>query len=264
MAFLLSMNAICKPIKIVTWAGGTDEEVVAMVQAADEGKINLSDYWAVGDERTVHLSAMAATGVGESHAEQDVTLVLMHAGGYELNEAVASGRNTCSFVVGMKNSLSDYGGYMNSNDAAPNSWDGCARRAWCNNVFKNSLPNSLLPIFKQFKTIAAETYNGTTLKTSIDWFALPAAKEIFGGTATSAGTSTKLSNLTEFNALSQFTWYETEANRIKSGSTKTAFPWWERSLFYNDTGAFCLVDIHGGTTGVAWRGGYGLSPFGCI
>ena len=52
---------------LVTWAGGTDEEIVKMVQLADEGKINLSDYWAVGDTRTVQLSAMSATGVGESH-----------------------------------------------------------------------------------------------------------------------------------------------------------------------------------------------------
>ena len=36
---------------IVTWAGGTDEEIVKMVQLADEGKINLADYWTVGDER---------------------------------------------------------------------------------------------------------------------------------------------------------------------------------------------------------------------
>ena len=73
------------PIKIVTWAGGTDEEIVKMVAAADAGLINLSDYWVVGDTRTVQLSAMSATGVGESHEAQEVDLVLMHAGVYELN-----------------------------------------------------------------------------------------------------------------------------------------------------------------------------------
>ena len=45
--------------KIVTWAGGTDEEIVLMVAAADAGYIDLTDYWAVGQERTVHLSAMS-------------------------------------------------------------------------------------------------------------------------------------------------------------------------------------------------------------
>ena len=90
-----------KLVKIVTWAGGTDKEIVAMVEAADQGVINLSDYWAVGDIRTVQLSAMSATGVGESHVAQQVDLVLLHAGGYDLNAAVASGRTKCSFVVGL-------------------------------------------------------------------------------------------------------------------------------------------------------------------
>lgn len=48
--------------KIVTWAGGTDEEIVLMVAAADAGYIDLTDYWAVGQERTVHLSAMSGGG----------------------------------------------------------------------------------------------------------------------------------------------------------------------------------------------------------
>ena len=120
-----------------------------MVAAADAGKINLSDYWSVGDTRTVQLSAMSATGVDESHNAQTVELVLMHAGGYDLNSAVASGRSKCSFIVGMKNCLAT-DGYMNSSETNSGSWDGSARRTWCNNVFKAAMPSTLLPIFKQF------------------------------------------------------------------------------------------------------------------
>ena len=83
-----------KLLKIVTWAGGTDEEIVAMVEAADRGEINLSDYWSVCDTRTVQLSGISDIGLGESHSAQEVDLVLMHAGRYELNEAVASGHTT--------------------------------------------------------------------------------------------------------------------------------------------------------------------------
>ena len=111
------------PLEIVTWAGGTDKEIVAMVKAADQGLINLSDYWAVGDTRTVQLSAMSNTGVSDSHSAQEVDLVLMHAGGYELNEAVASGRTTCSFIVGQKDSLAE-SGYMNPSSTNSGSWDG--------------------------------------------------------------------------------------------------------------------------------------------
>ena len=253
-----------KPLKIVTWSGGTDEEIVAMVEAADRGEINLSDYWAVGDTRTVQLSAMSNTGVGESHSAQEVDLVLMHAGGYELNEAVASGRTTCSFIVGQKDSLAA-AGYMNSSNTNSGSWNGSARRTWCNSVYKNALPSTLLPIFKQFKTITAQTYNGSTNQESVDYFALPAAKEVFGGSATSAGDATSHSNLTEFNALFQFDYYKTASNRVKKlGKTGSASIWWGRSPYYNTSTGFCRVTSDGtasiGNAGIS----FGLAPFGCI
>ena len=247
-----------KPLKIVTWAGGTDEEIVAMVEAADRGEINLSDYWSVGDTRTVQLSAMSAMGVGESHAAQKVDLVLMHAGGYELADG-----STCNFIVGQKHALSTYG-YMNSSSTNSGSWDGCARRTWCNEVYKNAIPESLRSIFKQFKTITAETYNGTTLKTSLDYFALPAAKEIFGGTATSAGSSTSYSNLTEFNALFQFELYKTPSNRNKKGTSGYYAHWWERSPYYGGSNRFCRVFNNGTADINDANKTLGLAPFGCI
>ena len=244
------------PINIVTWAGGTDKEIVAMVEAADAGIINLADYWAVGDERTVQLSAMAATGVGESHAAQQVDLVLMHAGGYNLNAAVASGRTKCSFVVGLKDSLAE-AGYMNSSNTNNGSWDGSARRTWCNNVFRNAIPSTLRAIFKQFKTVTAQTYNGSTNQTSVDYFALPAEKEIFG--------SRTYSNETEFNALFQFDYYKTASNRVKKlGKTGSAVIWWERSPHYSDSTYFCSVYGNGNAGNRSARTACGLAPFGCI
>ena len=252
------------PLKIVTWANGTDEEIVAMVEAADQGFINLSDYWAVGDTRTVQLSAMSATGVGESQSAQEVDLVLMHAGGYELNEAVASGRTTCSFIVGQKDSLAT-AGYMNSSNTNSGSWNGSARRTWCNNIFRNAIPSTLLPIFKQFKTVTAQTFDGSTNQESVDYFALPAAKEVFGGSATSAGDATSHSNLTEFNALFQFDYYKTASNRVKKlGKTGSANYWWERSPRYNYSTDFCFVGSDGTANAHNASNSRGLAPFGCI
>lgn len=249
---------------LVTWANGTDEEIVKMVQLADEGKINLSDYWVVGDIRTVQLSAMSATGVGESHAAQKVDLVLMHAGGYELNTAVASGRTKCSFVVGLKDSLAETG-YMNSSDTNSGSWNGSKRRTWCNNVFRNAIPSTLRAIFKQFKTVTAQTYDGSTNQTSVDYFALPAAKEVFGGSASSAGSGTSYSNLTEFNALFQFDYYKTSPNRVKKlGKIGRAGYWWERSPYCWLSSSFCCVDSGGAAGAGDVSSSNGLAPFGCI
>ena len=243
-------------VKTVTWANGTDEEIVAMVEAADQGVINLSDYWAVGDIRTVQLSAMSATGVGESHAAQQVDLVLMHAGGYDLNAAVASGRTKCSFVVGLKDSLAE-AGYMNSSNTNSGSWNGSARRTWCNNVFRNAIPSTLRAIFKQFKTVTAQTYNGSTNQTSVDYFALPAEREIFD--------ARNYCNQTEYNALFQFDYYKTASNRVKKlGKTGSARYWWERSPRYSNSTYFCRVGSDGTADFGGASSGYGLAPFGCI
>ena len=245
-----------KVIKIVTWANGTDEEIVAMVEAADQGVINLSDYWAVGDIRTVQLSEMSATGEGESHAAQQVDLVLMHAGGYDLNAAVASGRTKCSFVVGLKDCLAETG-YMNSSGSNSGSWNGSARRTWCNNVFRNAIPSTLRAIFKQFKTVTAQTYDGSTNQTSVDYFALPAEREIFD--------ARNYCNQTEYNALFQFDYYKTASNRVKElGKTGTACHWWERSPFFGVSTAFCRVSSDGTAYRYTASNTYGLAPFGCI
>lgn len=249
---------------VATWAGGSDEQIIRMVQMADEGIINLADYWAVGDTRTVQLSAMAATGVSESHDAQTVELVLMHAGGYDLNSAVASGRSKCSFVVGMKNCLANKG-YMNSTNTNSGSWDGCARRTWCNNVFKNAMPSSLLPIFKQFKTITAETYNGTTLKTSVDWFALPAEREIHGAGYGYDGKGYANNTEAASTDIFQFTWYQTKANRIKKyGTTNYTATWWWRSPVYSSLYNFCSAKTSGDANYTGASTTIGLSLFGCI
>lgn len=223
-----------RPFNIVTWADGTDAEIVAMVNAADDGMINLADYWSVGDERQVTLSAMEATGVGESHVEQTVTFVLMNAGGKTLVNATPSGRSECSFIVGMKNGLSEKG-YMNSSDTNNGGWDECARRTWCNSVFRNAIPSTLRGIFKQHHNITS--WSGSSTRDSADYFALPAEKEIFG--------SVFEANATAESSLTQFQYYVTPANRLKkAGGGATYDLWFSRSRDDSAPNMFCIVNNH--------------------
>ena len=241
-----------------SWATGTDAEIVEMVQAADNGEITLSDYWAVGEERTVSLPAMSATNVGESHAAQTVTLVLLNVGGKTLSNG-----KTCSFIVGLKDCLNEKG-YMNSSDTNNGSWENSARRKWCNNEFKTAmLSTGIGSIFKQHINTTAKTYNGSTNKDSTDWFALAAAKEIFGGSATSAGADTGYSNLKEYQALSQFSYYTDSSHRIKKVNG-SADCWWERSPRFNASDHFCRVGSGGSAYFLNASFSYGLAPFGCI
>lgn len=245
---------------IASWADGTDEQIVAMIEAADNGEINLADYWSVGDERQVTLSAMEATGVGESHVEQTVTFVLMNAGGKTLANATASGRTTCSFIVGMKNGLANgttgESGYMNSPSTNSGGWDSCARRAWCNDVFRNAIPSTLRDIFKQHLNVTADGSSSTTAE-STDYFALPAEKEVIG--------KSKYANSTAESSLTQFEYYKTSANRIKNtGDGGSAGIWWLRSPQPGYSTRFCYIHADGSVSYDGASATRLLAPFGVI
>ena len=242
-------------LEIVTFADGTDEQLAAMLDAHYAGTIDIHDHWTVGDERTITLSAMQATGVGETHVQQTVTMVLMNAGGKKLSDGVTD----CAFVVGQKNMLANNGtregGYMNSSNTNTGGWKNCARRTWCNSVYYNAIPSGFRALLKQFINKSG-TGGGSSsgVEDTTDYCALPAEVEVFGSqTYSVAGEGT------------QFKYYETSANRIKkAGDSGSAGNWWERSPRSGNSAAFCNVSS-GGSAGTNTAGaGHGLAPFGCI
>lgn len=247
---LRAWQAAQNKVEIVSWADGTDEQIAAMVAAADAGQITLSDYWSAGDTRTVHLSAMSGSvpNASESHEAQDVQMVLTDPGHYTL----ANG-NPCKFVVLQKDCLKETG-VMNSRGINSGGWDACPRRTWCNSVYRNAIPATLRPIFKQFTTYAANGL-GSTSAASSDYFALFSEKEVFGST-TYANSSAEANN-------SQLTWFKTSRNRIKRVNGSARY-WWERSPRGGSSDSFCAVtgSARAGRNGASAR--YGLAPFGCI
>lgn len=254
-------NSSCAGYKppIVTWARGTDEEIFAMVEAADQGLINLSDYWAVGDTRTVQLSAMSATGVGESHSAQSATLVLMDSTctGFTLATATSGGKTKPDFIVGLKNCLLETG-YMNSRNTSADGWSGCERRTWCNNVFRPAIPASIRGIFKRFKWKQGKGGGSSSgILETTDYFGLAPEKAIFGR-ATYSQTD-------EAALYTQWDWYKTSTNRIKKlGDTGSAYSWWECSPGSGDSGYFCHVYSNGNAYSNSANSTRGLAPFGCI
>lgn len=239
-------------IEIVTWADGTEDQIQAMMDADYAGLINLSDYWSVGDKRVIHHSAMAATGVGESHAAQDQTWVLMDTG--ENSGYVFEDNTPVHFVVGMKDCFNE-NGYMNSTNTNTKSWDNCARRTWCNNVLPGSFPTKTRNFFKPFKTITVESNGSSTLKTSIDYFALFAEKEVFG--------KYTYGRPAEADALTQIDYYKVTANRVKKVNGSGAY-WWERSPRSLNSARFCNVSTDGEPAFDNASSAKGLAPFGCI
>ena len=237
-------------LEIVSWASGTDEQIAAMVAAADAGQIDLSDYWNAGDTRTVQLSAMAGSvaNANESHAAQSVQFVLTDPGHYTL----ANGK-PCNFVVLQKDCLNEYG-VMNSQNTNSGGWESCPRRTWCNSVYRNAIPSTLRGIFKQFKVRTANG-SGSGVTESTDWFSLFSEKEIFGST-TYANSSAESQN-------TQLNWYKTSSNRIKRRNGSAYF-WWERSPYSGYSSSFCGVYSDGSASARSATSSYGLAPFGCI
>ncbi len=241
----------------VLWASSSDSDVLTMVKAAQAGKFNLSDYWSVGDTRSVSLSAMAATGVGESHVAQTVEVVLMD---FQQLYSYSDGSGKCKVVWGLKNGLAngtsgEYG-YMNSSDTNTGGWASCARRTWCNNVFYRALPSWMQAATKQVNVVAANGSSSTTA-TSQDMCFLPAEKEIFG--------SNSYANSTAESALKQWTWYATASNRIKKcGASGSASVWWERSPGSGGSDSFCSVYSGGSARGNSASYTLLLAPCGCF
>lgn len=248
--------------EIVTWAGGTDAEIAAMLDAHYAGLIDIHNYWHVGDERVVHLSAMEAVGVDESHVAQDVKMVLMNAGGKTLVTPI-NGHTECAFIVGQKNVLADRntsegGNMIDSHATVAGGWNACPRRTWCNSIYKNAFPSTLAGIFKEHQNITANGL-GSTAIASNDYFALASEKEVFGVT-TKANATAEADN-------SQFEYYKTAGNRIKRiGENETRAEWWERSPAdisqYN--WLYCYATESGTANSTGGVSNMDIAPFGVI
>lgn len=228
-----------------SWASASDADIAIMLQKHYEGKINLYDYWNVGDERVVHLNAMSADGVGESHIAQDVTMVILNKGGKTLTTPIGN-VNECAFIVGLKNTLKE-DGYINPTSTNSGGWDSCARRTWCNTTYKNSLPSTLVGIFKEHQNVTGSGMGkGSTV--SNDYFALVAEKEI--------ASKNYIANIDAESSLSQFEYY-------KNGGLITQ-RWTRSPNQYNSNGFVRIGSNEDDTYNDSVTNSRGIAPFGCI
>lgn len=257
-------------LKIVTFADGTDAEIAKMIQAHYNNKIKISDYWAVGDTRTVSLSAMEATGVGESHRAQDVQFVI---GDFDHDDLATpiNGHTKAAVTLLQKDCLMDAAnasnpvngssnsenGYMKTSNTNSGGWRSCARRTWCNNVFFAALPSAWQSIVKTVIKKTSIGNNNSTVLGDQDKIFLAAEIEIFGSTTYSfAGEGT------------QYQYYKNAtANRYKMpkwASNNVSNIYWERSPRSGDAARFCCVNNNGGAYNNSASAANSVAPCLCI
>ena len=99
---------------IVTWAAGSIDKVQSMLDANASGSINIEDYWAIGDSRSVTYSGSAS---GTSTSEWVLT---------DFN-GTSSGGTEYNAVIHTRALLST-SRYMNSSNTNVGSWNNCHRR----------------------------------------------------------------------------------------------------------------------------------------
>lgn len=257
-------------LKIVAFADGTDAEIEKMIEAHYAGKINIGDYWAVGDKRTIHHNAMAATGVSESHKANDYIYVII---GIEHDDLVTAinGKTKAAITIQTERMLyldttteynSSYDtshecGYMNSSNTNSGGWGYCDRHTWCNNVYKKCLPTYIQNMMKQVRKLTSEGSQSNTIKTSNDYAFLPSEIEIFGSTTHSFAGEGK-----------QYQYFKNAtANRYKKPRYSSAYvsgQYWTRSPRSSNSNSFCYVNLDGSAITNYASGAYGIAPCLCI
>lgn len=257
-------------LKIVTFADGTDAEITKMIEAHYAGKINIGDYWAVGDKRTIHHDAMDATGVSESHKANDYTYVIIGIEHDDLATPI-NGKTKAAITIQTERMLyldttTEYNnsydtshecGYMNSSNTNSGGWGYCDRHAWCNNVYKKCLPTYIQNMMKQVRKLTSEGSQSSTIKTSNDYAFLPSEIEVFGSATYSFAGEGK-----------QYQYFKNAtANRYKKPRYSSSYVsgyYWTRSPVSSDSNSFCRVNIDGyvGTNGASRT--FGIAPCLCI
>ena len=247
--------------KIVTFADGTDEEIAAMLEAHYNGTINIADYWSVGDMRTIHLDAMAATGVSESHVAQDQQFVIIGIEHDDLETPINNHTKAAITVQPLRmlsNGTTYELGYMNSSNTNSGGWEGCARRTWCNSVFVNAFPLAIKNLIKTVSKLNYKVYNSTNLTTTSDNAFLLSETEVFGSNTHSVGNTEG----------TQYEYFKTTSNRKKyQGNATTqgsAHHWWERSPHSSYAAYFCRVHIDNFANYADASSANGLCPALCL
>ena len=195
-----------------TFSAGSDEVIGAMIDAAQDGDLDLKTLWAVGDTRTISVAAFA--GVQNQHATQSIDIVITSFEDYNNAGAVMQ--------FDMKDCLAEYE-YMNSSNTGTLTNTSMYKTVLPN--YANALPSWLKTRLKPFSIkVSPDGSNATPITLTNQKLALRAEWEVFGA------KSNAVAGQAEASGNKQVAYYATQSNRVKKkGHSGSAYYWWLRS-----------------------------------
>lgn len=230
-------------IDIVSFEWGSDEQLGAMIDAAQEGTIDLQQDagWKIGDMRKIRISSFTAGGV--THAAQYIDIVIASFSDY----------NECGCVLqfDFREALAT-GQRMNPTNTNVGGYGASEMKTTTLPALAEALPVWLKNRLKTFDVLTSAGNNSATIETvSGNKLALRSEVEIFGTTTYSkAGEGSQIP-------------YYASGNRVKTtGYSGSSGNWWERSP--SGSTYFCCVTSGGIAGNYLATNTYGLAPFGCI
>ena len=233
-------------VTMASWTWGTDEQIAAMLDAAQAGTIDLQRDagWMVGEIRTIPIAAFTG-GNSVAHAAQNIEIAISSFDDY----------NECGCVMQFDfvNALAEFQ-RMNATNTTAGGYGATEMYTDTLPALVEALPGWLKSRLKVFDVLASK--GGSELSTietvGNNKLALRSAVEVFGaGGNGQAGEGAQLD------------YYKTTANRIKTkGILGSANGWWERSA--SSSTNFCSVYSTGSTSFNTASTAYGVAPFGCI
>ena len=229
-----------------TFSAGSDEVIGAMIDAAQDGDLDLKTLWAVGDTRTITISSFTGAYTA-THALQQIDIVITSFEDYNDSGAVMQ--------FDMKDGLAAYE-RMNASNTGTYTATDMYKTVLPNYV--NALPEWLRTRLHPFKLMVNPSGSGTNVTTLTNQkLALRSEWEVFGA------KSYAVAGQAEASGGKQISYYATQANRIKKqGHTGSADRWWLRSPYSTD--GFCRCN-YGGGPGNSGAANAGLvAPFGCV
>lgn len=165
------------------------------------------------------------------------------------NQGNYGGRHTTAgLTFGAVNCVGTY--KMNSSNTNSGGWGKCEMRTSTMPTLQNGMPDTLAQV-----KVPYVNYNQSTILYSDDYLFLPAEKEVFGARSYSITA--------EANALTQFAYYKNGGSKIKKLSGSAVY-WWLRSVLYNYSNNFCLVNTAGSADYGYASHSTGAAPCFCV